>query len=124
MSDSYHSDIELLGDVGVLTVTGETDLSTALQFRQDLDQVMEATSGDVVLDLTDLALVDSTALEIMIAAADRMMTEQRSLVLVAAGGHVLRVFGITGLHDFFSIVPTRTEAITRASRGRRVLKVA
>lgn len=117
MLDYYDSEIDLLGDVGVLTVTGETDLATAPQFRRDLDEAMEFTSGDLVLDLTDLELVDSTALGIMIAAAGRMTSERRELVLVVTRSHVLRVLATTGLRDFFPIVPTRTEAMMRVSSG-------
>jgi anti-sigma B factor antagonist len=115
MVDYYDSDIELLGDVGVLTVAGETDLYTAPQFRRDLDEAMGVTPGDVILDLTDLELVDSTALGIMIAATGRMMAEHRSLVLVVTRTHVLRVLAITGLGGFFPIATTRTEAMTRVS---------
>jgi anti-sigma B factor antagonist len=117
MSDYYDSEIELLGDVGVLTVTGETDLSTAPQFRRDLDEAMALTAGDVVLDLTDLDIVDSTALGIMMATESRMVAEHRSLVLVVTRKHVLRVFAITGLLGFFSIAATRSEAMTRVSPG-------
>jgi anti-sigma B factor antagonist len=115
MVDYYDSDIELLGDVGVLTVAGETDLYTAPQFRRDLDEAMGVTPGDVILDLTDLELVDSTALGIMIAATGRMMAEHRSLVLVVTRTHVLRVLAITGLGGFFPIATTRTEAMARVS---------
>jgi anti-sigma B factor antagonist len=118
MYDYYDSEIELLGDTGVLTVAGETDLATSTQFRGDLAEMMEAASGDVVLDLTDLELVDSTALAIMMAAAGQMMAEQRSLVLVVARSHVLRVFAITGLLAFFSIVPSRTEAMVRLATSK------
>ena len=113
----YDSEIELLGDVGVLTVVGETDLYTAPRFRRDLDEAMRVTQGDVVLDLTDLELVDSTALGIMMAATSRMVTEQRSLVMVVARTHVLRVFAITGVVGFFSVAATRAEAMTRVSSG-------
>ena len=109
----YGSEIELLGDVAVLAVAGETNLSTAPQFRRDLDQAMKVTAGDVILDLADLELVDSSALGIMMAAADRMMAERRALVLVVSGSEVLRVFAITGLLAFFSIATTRTEAMSR-----------
>ena len=95
----YGSEIELLGDVAVLAVAGETNLSTAPQFRRDLDQAMKVTAGDVILDLADLELVDSSALGIMIAAV--------------TGSEVLRVFAITGLLAFFSIATTRTEAMAR-----------
>jgi anti-anti-sigma factor len=124
MFDFYDSEIELLGDVGVLMVTGETDLASAPQFRRDLDEVMAVTPGDVVLDLTDLDLVDSTALGLMMAAAGRMMTEQRALVLVVSRSHVLRVLTITGLRDLFSIASTRTEAVMRLSSGWASRKVA
>lgn len=124
MVDYYDSEIELLGDVGVLKVVGETDLCTAPLFRRDLDEAMEVTPGDVVLDLTDLELVDSAALGIMMAAASRMMTEQRSLVLVVARTHVLRVFALAGLVGFFSVTATRAEAMTRVSSGRVSRKVA
>jgi len=124
MLDYYDSEIELFGDVGVLVVSGETDLHTAPQFRRDVDEAMGATAGDVVLDLTDLELVDSTALGILMAAAGRMIEEQRSLVLVMSRNPVLRVFAVTGLLDFFSIVPTRAEAMARLSFSRDSSKVA
>lgn len=124
MSDYYDSEIELLGDVGVLVVTGETDLASAPKLRRDLDEVMGVTPGDVVLDLTDLDLVDSTALGLMTAAAGRMIAERRALVLVVTRRHVLRVLEITGLRDSFSIVPTRAEAMTRVSSGLVSGKVA
>lgn len=117
MVDYYDSEIELLGDVGVLTVVGETDLYTAPKLRRDLDEAMEAT-GDLVLDLTDLDSLDSTALGILMAAAGRMMTEQRSLVLVVGQSHVLRQFAITGMLSFFSIAATRGEAMTKVSAAR------
>lgn len=124
MSGHYQSDIELQGDVVVLAVSGETDLATAPGLRRDLDEAMEATSGDVVLDLTDLELVDSTALEILIAAAGRLMTERRSLVVVVSREHVLRVFEITALLSFFSIAGTRDEAMARLLSARDSRTVA
>jgi anti-sigma B factor antagonist len=124
MFDYYDSALELWGDVGVLAVSGETDLFTAPQLRRDLDEAIEATDGDVVLDLTDLELVDSTALGIMMAAAAHMVAERRSLILVVTRGHVRRVFGAVGLLDFFSIVPTRSEAMARVSMGQYSRKVA
>jgi anti-sigma B factor antagonist len=124
MLDYYDSEMELLGDVGVLAVMGETDLASAPQLRRDLDEIMEASPGDVVLDLTELDLVDSTALGLMMAAAGRMMIERRALVLVVTRRHVLRVLTITGLRDLFSIVSTRAEALTRLSSGWAARKVA
>jgi anti-sigma B factor antagonist len=124
MFDFYDSEIELIGDVGVLTVAGETDLSTSSRLRRDLDEAMDAASGDLILDLSDLDLVDSTALRVMLAAAKRMMAEQRALVLVVTRRHVLRVFDITGLRDFFSITSDRREAMASAASDRLARRAA
>ena len=118
MFHNYESRIDLVGEVAVLNITGETDLASAPDLRRDVDEAMQATSGGVVLDLTDLEFLDSTALGTLMAAAGRMMTEQRQLVLVVTRSKVLRVLTITGLLDFFSIVPTRDEALARLSPDR------
>jgi len=123
MFDNHNSEMELWGDVGLLAVRGETDLHSAPQLRRDLDEAMEATDGGVVLDLTDLELIDSTALGILMAAAGRMIEERRSLVLVVSLSHVLRVFAIVGLQSFFSIVPTRAEAMAKLSSPHALKKV-
>jgi anti-sigma B factor antagonist len=124
MIDYYDSEIELFGDVAVLAVAGETDLHSSPRFRGDLSEAMDAGPGDVILDLSDLELIDSTALGIMMAAAGRMMQERRALVLVVNRRHVLRVFGITGLGTFFSIVPTRAEALAKVSSPHGLRQVA
>jgi anti-anti-sigma factor len=124
MFDFYDSEIELIGDVGVLTVGGETDLSTSSRLRRDLDEAMEAVSGGVILDLSNLDLVDSTALRLMLAAAKRMMDERRTLVLVVTRRHELRVFEITGVRDFFSIAPDRREAMASAAADRLARRAA
>ncbi len=123
MFDYYDSEIELLGDVGVLVVNGETDLHTAPRFRHDLDETMNVVSGDIIIDLTDLELLDSTGLSVMMLAHDRMRREHRSLVLVVPRRQVLRVFEVTGLRAFFTIVPTRAEATARVG-GRDMARKA
>jgi anti-sigma B factor antagonist len=112
MLSTYESEIGLYGSAGVLTVSGETDLATARQFKSDLDETMAMTHGDVVLDLSGLDLLDSTALGVMMAALGRMMGERRSLSLVVTRRHVLRVFSITGLDTMFRIVGTVDEALS------------
>ncbi len=107
----YRSETEVIGDAGVVAVTGEMDLFTASQFRQDIDEAITLTSGDLVLDLSDLDMIDSTALGVMLAALRRLADEGRWLILVVTQRHVMRVFVITGLRTTFRIVPSRHEAL-------------
>ena len=62
----YTSQTHVVGEASVVAVSGEMDLSTATRFRQDLDEAMAFTCGDLVLDLSDLDMIDSTALGVML----------------------------------------------------------
>lgn len=124
MADYYDSMIEVADDAAVLAVSGETDLYTAPRFKRDVERLLSSTSGSVVLDLTDLDLIDSTALRILISALTQASDEGRSLLLVIARRHVLRVFAITGLRGFFSIFSTRDEALDALAGGHRLGEAA
>jgi anti-sigma B factor antagonist len=112
MQPEYESELEVHGDIGILAAHGEADLATAGRFRRDLDEAMHIARGDLVLDLTDLDLVDSTALGVMLSALRQMSEQQRSLVVVASG-HVLRVLTITGAQTSFRVTGSLPEALTQ-----------
>ena len=109
----YGSGFELVGDLGVLAVSGDTDVHAASRFRGDLDRAIASAPGDLVLDLSHVNLVDSTAVEAMLDALTRLVVERRSMVLVVTRGHVLRIFRILGLDTTFRIAATRGEALRR-----------
>ena len=110
----YSSETDLIGAVSVLAVSGEMDLYTAPQFKQDLDEATALACGDVVLDLSDLDMIDSTALRVMLGALQRLQDEGRWLILVVTGSHVMRVLTITGLRTTFPTAASRREALQRA----------
>lgn len=125
MPDYYHSQIEREGDeVAVLRVSGETDLHTAPRFSRDVDEVTSPSSGPVVLDLTGLDFIESTALRVLVGALLRAGGEGRSLVLVIPNRQVLRVFSVAGLRNHFRIVATRAEALATLADERELRRVA
>ena len=109
----YGSETEFVGEAGVVAVSGEMDLYTAPQFRRDIDEAIALTSSDLILDLSDLDMIDSTALCVMLGALQRLLDEGRWLTLVVTGSHVMRVLTITGLQTSFPIVASRREALQR-----------
>lgn len=107
----YTSRTHVVGEASVVAVSGEMDLSTATRFRQDLDEAMAFTCGDLVLDLSDIDMIDSTALGVMLVTLQRLSDEGRWLILVVTQEFVLRILRITGLQTTFRIVPSRSEAL-------------
>ena len=111
MERPYSSETEFIGGAGLVAVSGEMDLYTAGRFRRDIDEAAALTAGDLILDLSDVDLLDSTALCVMLGAGQRLAEQGRSLILVVTRRHVARVLAITGLHTRFRIAASRREAL-------------
>ena len=84
-----------------LRVAGELDSHTA----PDLDARVGALSSDhdVILELTDLAFIDSSGLRVLVAQHQRLEDAGRALVLVAPSPTVARLIEITGLTDHLRV---------------------
>jgi anti-sigma B factor antagonist len=117
---SYGSRTGFIGEVGLVAVSGDVDLYAAPLFRQDLDRAVAVTPGDLILDLSDLGLIDSTALCVMLGALRRLRDQGRQLILVVTRSYVLRILTIAGLENALPIVASRHEAIQLAVRRTAV----
>ena len=124
MDRAYSSATEFIGDVGLVAASGDMDLFTAGRFKRDIDEAAALTSGDFVLDLSDVDMIDSTALCVMLGAAQRLAEEGRSLLLVVTGRHVMRILAITGLQTTFRIAASRREALDQVAAPAGARRVA
>jgi anti-sigma B factor antagonist len=106
--------IPLGSGVQVISVEGELDLHTA----EKLEDAVESTdSSRVVVDLTEVPFIDSTALAVVIAASKRLRKEERELGIAAGNPTVSRVLSITGLDRSLNVRSTLSEAIGWALVG-------
>jgi anti-sigma B factor antagonist len=100
--------IALGANVQVVSAEGEVDLHTAPQLGELLRSV---ESGDVILDLTEAAFIDSTTLNIFVVSDKRLRAEGRQFVIAAGNPTVARLFEITGLDRALDVHPTLADAI-------------
>lgn len=103
--------------VGVVTMTGEHDLSSAPALERILGEAFEA-GGAVAVDLLATTFIDSTVLRILICAREEA-TERGVGFRVALGettGHgVRRLLELTGMEHRLATAPTRAAAIAGAA---------
>jgi anti-sigma B factor antagonist len=80
-------------DHSIVTVRGDLDTTA----RDQLDGILKAFSGDVVLDLTQLGFIDTSALATIVVHWKRLTGAGGSLALAGAHYRNARVLWITGL---------------------------
>jgi anti-sigma B factor antagonist len=88
------------------------DLHTAPRFQYAMERAVEnGVVGTVVVDLGDVAFMDSTALSALMRSKDTLGQHGISLRLAAPSKAVERIFSVTGFQDYFDIFPSREAAI-------------
>ncbi|MGO9029539.1 MAG: STAS domain-containing protein [Acidimicrobiales bacterium] len=99
------------GEVPVVAVAGEIDMATAPALRERL--VAHETGHDrvVVVDLTSVTFIDSTALGVLVGAYRRLGDVGSVLRLVVTEARILKVFEITDLVSVFPIFDTVAAAV-------------
>ena len=102
---------KLRDDAYVISLSGEVDLYTAPEFKQQLLEVVGQGGKDVVVDLTETTFIDSTTLGVLVGGVKRLRPNGGQLSLVCSDRNITKIFEITGLDKVFSIYPTRTEAV-------------
>jgi anti-sigma B factor antagonist len=97
--------------VAVLLVRGEVDVSTAPELGNRLFSLADEGRRDVVVDLSEVTFVDSTALGVLVGALKRFRSNGGDVRLVVTEPQISKVLEITGLTEVFSIFPTSEEAV-------------
>jgi len=94
----------------VISVEGELDLATAPRLKWMLIDVLEAGCEKLVVDLSLVSFLDSTALGVLVGVKRRLAADAR-LAVVCARPEVLKIFEFSGMDGAFAIFPTTDEAL-------------
>ena len=96
----------------MLSVHGEIDLETAPVLRDVLLPILEHQTGPVVVDLSEVAFLDSTGLHVLVDTLRRLEPENRRLAIACReGGHVHRLLALVGLLDALTVHRSRESAV-------------
>ncbi len=86
-----------------LAVAGELDMATVPALEAMLVQA-QAEASLVVLDLRELKFIDSSGLQLVLAADRRARVAGRRLVVVRGRGQIERLFGLLGIDRELELV--------------------
>jgi anti-anti-sigma factor len=104
----------------VIGLFGEHDLSTAAELSDTLERFCGVGGvGDVIVDLSDVASMDSTTIAALLRGRNLMLRQDRHLILRAPSPQALNVLGLWGLLVLFDPTTATEDPPQAASRRRR-----
>ena len=102
----------LNGGTSVVSVSGEIDVSTAPLFEKRLSEaVEERMAGGIVVDLSEVTFMDSTALNALVHCFERQRARLEGFAVVAADSRVTTLLEVTRLDRLLRVFPTREAAL-------------
>jgi anti-sigma B factor antagonist len=108
---------ELGNDAWVIALSGEVDLYTAPEFKQQLLEVISQGGKEVIVDLSDTTFIDSTTLGVLVGGIKRLRPNGGQLSLVCSDRNITKIFEITGLNKVFPMYESRVEAVERIGQA-------
>ena len=102
LPEAFSVRTERRADAAVVVPTGELDLATAPTLETALTEAFALESERVVLDLRELAFIDSSGLRTLLTARRRAEEAGCAFSLVAGHAALERTLEIAGVHKVFS----------------------
>jgi anti-sigma B factor antagonist len=104
---------ELDNCTSLVAVEGELDLCSAPQLKWTLVDLLDAGRSRIVVDLSLVTFMDSTALGVLVGVNRSLDTGSR-LAIACLPPSVLKIFEVSGLDGAFDIFATLDEALVHA----------
>ena len=101
------------GDAVVVRLAGELDLYNAPQVRAALAEVVEAAPQRVVVDMSDVEFIDSTALCVLIESRAKLANRQ-AFLLAAPALETRRALQVSGLDRHLRVHDSVEDALAAA----------
>jgi len=100
----------------VLSVEGELDLASAPKLKWALADVLDAGARQLVVDLSRVTFIDSTALGVLVGV-HRSLGSGMRMGIACSHPDVLNIFELTGLDATFDMFSTFDDALAYARGG-------
>jgi anti-sigma B factor antagonist len=102
----------------VIAPTGELDLAGATAFRVALHAAVSGASDELIVDLSDVAFIDSSGLAVILEVDEQLHHQQRRLAVVAPRGTTAAMLlTLAGLRRRLNVFDSRAAARTNRWRA-------
>ena len=113
---TFKVDEDVEEGVALVAVSGELDLASVDELRTAL-RTAATRSPSVVVDVSDVSFIDSTALAALVRSNDELSSNGVQMVMACPPGPVRRLLTMTSLDDRLILAPDRQGALAQARRS-------
>lgn len=100
------------GDVTVYALHGQLDALSAPELKSEVDALVQSGANQLVFDLQDLNLIDSSGVGAIVSFYKRTRTQEGDVKIAGLNGQPSEIFQLLRLDKAFEIFPSVEDALT------------
>jgi len=97
----------------VVSFRGRLTAAEADAVRNDIFSIVQQARGNVIFDVSNLDLLASDGLAMIIGARNKAVKDNREVMIVCKNDNIREVFEVTKLYKIFKIHNTLEEALKK-----------
>jgi len=110
--------LKRLGNIMLIEVCGEFDLSAADYCRQEIDQKIRAEGiKDILFDLEKVAFIDSSGLGVILGRYRKAKENGGRMAISNANPRITKILELSGITRLIPVYPTTSQALRFLGRG-------
>lgn len=94
--------VDRTGETSRIRLDGELDIHTAPGVAAAVEEALSGGASTLVVDAAALRFCDSSGIQVLVQARERLVSSGGTLVVEGVHGSVEKVLSVTGLLDLFS----------------------
>ncbi len=100
-----------INNIPILRVKGKIIGNSAVSLKNEIDLQVEEAGAQVILDLTEVPLLDSSALSAIVATLQKLRQTDGKMVLLNPQKSVMNVLKVTRLHLVLEVYDDEDSAV-------------
>lgn len=118
LEDPISTSIQGCGNVAVLAVRGDIDMTSASAFKSAIAEALAGGPQALVLDLLEVEFFGSVGVRVLVEAQEKVGDGDRFAV-VAHGSAASRILQLVHLDELLSVHETVEDALSSVTAGAR-----
>ncbi len=108
---------KLYKGIPMIEIKGNFDLTNSHDIKEKLNHLLSENSiSDIILDLTNLKFVDSSAIGVIVKLALKLKESQGRIVIVNTSQNIKKLFTMSNLNSIVNIVENFDIAVSSFSK--------
>ncbi|MFC1671804.1 STAS domain-containing protein [Planctomycetota bacterium] len=99
-------------EIVVADLSGDLDTEAAYELESSLSDIVSQDGVKVVLNFSNIRIMNSTAMGVLLSAAEEARKRGGIMKLCSLSDHVREVLDLVGVSSLFEIFPSEAEAVS------------